>query len=96
MMGDNRHHSEDSRTWGFVPEDHIVGKPVFIWMSWDNFNQGLFSWKGRWDRFFTTVNGKGEPVSYLWTFIFALGLYYLYSKFVHRKFFEYLKSKTNK
>ena len=96
MMGDNRHHSEDSRTWGFVPEDHIVGKPVFIWMSWDNFNQGLFSWKGRWDRFFTTVNGKGEPVSYFWAFIFALGLYYLYSKFVHRKFFEYLKSKTNK
>lgn len=96
MMGDNRHHSEDSRTWGFVPEDHIVGKPVFIWMSWDNFNQGLFSWKGRWERFFTTVNGKGEPVSYLWTFIFVLGLYYLYSKFIHRRFFEYLKSKSNK
>ncbi len=96
MMGDNRHHSEDSRTWGFVPEDHIVGKPVFIWMSWDNFNQGLFSWKGRWERFFTTVNGKGEPVSYLWTFIFVLGLYYLYSKFIHRRFFEYLKSKSTK
>ncbi|HCQ16609.1 MAG TPA: signal peptidase I, partial [Cryomorphaceae bacterium] len=37
MMGDNRHNSLDSRYWGYVPADHIVGKPVFIWMSWDKF-----------------------------------------------------------
>ncbi len=35
MMGDNRHNSIDARAWGFVPFDHVVGKPVFIWMSWD-------------------------------------------------------------
>jgi signal peptidase I len=53
MMGDNRHNSEDSRYWGFVPENHIVGKPVFIWMSWDTNGKGFN--KIRWDRVFTTV-----------------------------------------
>ena len=68
MMGDNRHRSEDSRYWGFVPEDHIVGKPVFIWMSIDGFMDGLRNWKVRWDRVFTTVGGSGKPVSYRWYF----------------------------
>ena len=68
MMGDNRHRSEDSRYWGFVPEDHIVGKPVFIWMSIDGFTDGLRNWKVRWDRVFTTVGGSGKPVSYRWYF----------------------------
>lgn len=66
MMGDNRHSSDDSRFWGFVPEDHIVGKPVFIWMSFDKYGKGLD--KIRWDRVFTTVSGDGERTTYFWYF----------------------------
>lgn len=51
MMGDNRHKSADSRYWGFVPEDHIVGQPVFIWLSL-NKDKGWFDGKIRWNRFF--------------------------------------------
>ena len=40
MMGDNRHNSLDARKWGYVPQDHIVGKPVFIWMSYDKHGEG--------------------------------------------------------
>ena len=53
MMGDNRHNSADSRFWGFVPENHIVGKALFIWMSWDKNAKGLK--KVRWNRLFTSV-----------------------------------------
>lgn len=48
MMGDNRHRSQDSRFWGFVPEDHIVGEAWLIWMSWD---KGM-----RWSRLFRTIH----------------------------------------
>ncbi len=51
MMGDNRHNSADSRYWGFVPEDHIVGKPIFIWWSSDPDGRGI-----RWSRLFRFVD----------------------------------------
>jgi signal peptidase I len=75
MMGDNRHRSEDSRYWGFVPQDHIVGKPVFIWMSIENLMNGIKNWRVRWDRVFTTVGGSGEPVSYRWYFVAFITLW---------------------
>ncbi|MDR2121231.1 MAG: signal peptidase I [Tannerella sp.] len=55
MMGDNRHNSADSRAWGFVPEDHIVGKPLLIWLSLDK-DRGLFNGGIRWNRMFRTVS----------------------------------------
>ena len=54
MMGDNRHNSADSRYWGFVPEDHIVGKPIFIWWSSDPDRHGFSGI--RWNRLFSIVD----------------------------------------
>ncbi|WP_128543678.1 signal peptidase I [Larkinella soli] len=54
MMGDNRHNSADSRFWGFVPEDHIVGKAVFIWMSIDPNPESVLK-KIRWNRLFRII-----------------------------------------
>lgn len=85
MMGDNRHASEDSRYWGFVPENHIVGKPVFIWMSFDSNASGPFWNKIRWDRVFTTVGGDDKPRSYLVYFLIVIGLWYGYSVYRSRK-----------
>ena len=77
MMGDNRNQSEDSRYWGFVPYDHIVGKPVFIWFSIDGINDGIRNWKIRWDRIFTTVGGSGKRTSYFPYFIALIVLWKL-------------------
>lgn len=88
MMGDNRHNSEDSRYWGFVPEDHIVGKPVFIWMSWDTNGKGIN--KVRWDRVFTTVSGEGQPQSYFKYFLIALAAF-----FIGEYFWKKRKEKNN-
>ena len=85
MMGDNRHNSEDSRYWGYVPEDHIVGKPIFIWMSIDGINDGIKNWKIRWDRLFTTVSGEGQPKSYFSYFLVLLALYFVGEYFWKKK-----------
>lgn len=57
MMGDNRHNSADSRYWGFVPEDHIVGRPAFLWLSLDK-DLGLWGGKIRWRRMMHTIHGQ--------------------------------------
>lgn len=82
MMGDNRHNSEDSRYWGYVPESHIVGKPVFIWLSWDTNGKGIN--RIRWSRVFTTVDGEGQPQSYFKYFLILLALYFV-GEFFWRK-----------
>lgn len=77
MMGDNRHNSLDARYFGFTPADHIVGKPIFIWMSIDGINNGIKNWRIRWERLFTTVSGEGQPQSYFKYFLILLGLYFV-------------------
>jgi signal peptidase I len=74
LMGDNRHNSQDSRVWGFVPFDHVVGKPVFKWLSWDTNGKGIN--KIRWNRMFTTVHGEGTPISFFVPFLILLSLYF--------------------
>ncbi|TWO32555.1 signal peptidase I [Seonamhaeicola sediminis] len=79
MMGDNRHNSIDARAWGFVPFDHVVGKPVFIWMSWDGIKNP------RWERFFTTVSGSGKATSYFIPFLIILFGSIAFNKWRKRK-----------
>ena len=81
MMGDNRYNSEDSRAWGYVPENHIVGRPIFIWMSIDGINDGISNWKIRWNRVFTTIHEDGEPKSYLIHFIIFCFISWLTNRF---------------
>ena len=83
MMGDNRHNSEDSRYWGYVPYDHVVGKPVFVWFSWNSDGKGLD--KVRWERLFTTVGGTGKPISFFFPFVGLLLVFYGVNWFRKRK-----------
>ncbi len=83
MMGDNRQNSYDARYWGYVPFDHVVGKPVFIWLSIETNEKGIN--KIRWNRMFTTVGGEGKRVSYLFYFLGALALWFIFDFFRKRK-----------
>lgn len=80
MMGDNRNNSQDARMWGFVPFTHIVGKPVFIWMSWDSNSKSI-----RWERMFTTVGGTGAPVSYFKYFLVLAIAWFAYDFWRRRR-----------
>ena len=79
MMGDNRHNSGDSRAWGFVPHDHIVGKAVFIWLSTDP-DEGSFFKGLRMNRLCSFVSSEGISRSYLWEFIIGGTLLYFANK----------------
>ena len=96
MMGDNRQNSADSRFWGVVPEDHIVGKPVFVWMSIKDPNKNPVSGKVgivksltqnsktgkfRWERFFCFVTDGGLSRSYLVHFIVIVISIYVFNYF---------------
>ena len=83
LMGDNRGNSQDSRTWGFVPFDHVVGKPIFKWLSID-YNAKGFN-KIRWDRMFTTVHGEGKPTSYFLHFLVIISIWNIISYFRRKK-----------
>ena len=84
MMGDNRHRSEDSRYWGFVPEDHIVGKPVLIWFSIEGISDGIRNWSIRWDRVMTTVKGEGKAFAF-GPFVFGIILIWQIVAFILRR-----------
>lgn len=99
MMGDNRHNSADSRSWGYVPYDHVVGKPLFIWFSMKDGDKNPISGKGiissltknskegkyRWARFFTYVTDDGISKSYFVHFLVIIALWWGIAKYRKRK-----------
>lgn len=92
MMGDNRHNSADSRFWGFVPEDHIVGKAVFVWMSLNNNATSIFN-KIRWNRVCVGVNRDGITSSYLIPIALIGGVLYLFNRYRRKKKGTLIKKK---
>jgi signal peptidase I len=99
MMGDNRHNSADSRSWGYVPYDHVVGTPLFIWFSMKDPAKNTVSGKGalsslfknskegkyRWERFFTYVTDDGISKSYFLYFVSIVIIWVGYSQYKKRK-----------
>ncbi|MBZ4035091.1 signal peptidase I [Flavobacterium sp. 17A] len=83
MMGDNRQNSLDARFWGFVPFDHVIGKPVFIWFSWEKDATGIN--KIRWNRVFSVTNGNDKPKSYLIPFLVVLGIFMIVNKLIKNR-----------
>jgi signal peptidase I len=84
MMGDNRHNSADSRFWGFVPEDHIVGKAVFVWLSLDNNATSIFN-KIRWSRVFVSIGNNGISNSYFLPVLIIGGAIYFFTRYRRKK-----------
>lgn len=80
MMGDNRQNSIDSRFWGLVPFNHVLGKPVLVWFSFDWGKK-----KVRWDRLFTTVHGTGKAQSFLIPVLVLLGAIFGFNTYRNRK-----------
>lgn len=89
MMGDNRHNSVDSRYWGFVPEDHVVGRASFIWMSLKE--NVPFMKKFRLNRFFTFVSPSGLSRSYLLPGLLIIVLAFAYGAIKNRRREKMLK-----
>ena len=87
LIGDNRHNSLDGRYWGYVPFDHVLGKPVMVWFSW-NANAPSLGAKLksiRWDRMFTSVHGEGTPTSYRYLVLVLVLLYFGYNFYKGKK-----------
>ncbi|MGL4596130.1 MAG: signal peptidase I [Bacteroidia bacterium] len=78
MMGDNRHNSLDSRYWGFVPQENVVGKPVFVWFSKGE-HDGI-----RFDRMISFVGKDGLSKSYLWYLVGIIAIYVGYQEYRKR------------
>ena len=87
LIGDNRHNSLDARYWGYVPFDHVLGKPVMVWFSWDANAPSLGAKLKsiRWDRMFTTVHGEGKPTSYRYFVLLFVLLYIGYNFYKGKK-----------
>ncbi|HTA26243.1 MAG TPA: signal peptidase I [Bacteroidia bacterium] len=94
MMGDNRHNSVDSRFWGFVPEDHVVGRASFVWMS---IKQDVpFAQKFRIKRFFTFINPEGLSASYFLPGLLIIVLSFLYFYIKNKRLEKKNSAKPNK